>query len=193
MSGLSAGQVKRLRRNRFLLAMSLVMAIVVVSASFPFGQLISQYNDTSNVTAQLATAQSISKQFKGEIKQLNSPEVVTYLAHKFYGFIPAGSQAYTILQGNSTGTANTGVGNTGVGNTGVGNTGVGGSSLSKPLPDQFSGMRFPDLSGIMGSQTSRSSYLAGGSNAKGFAHSDVFSAIKRFFDRVLSNLEFWKQ
>lgn len=87
----------KLRRRRFILAVSVAFAAVVLGTSFPASGLLSQHRQLSSTTAAIHRLQAENTALAEEQQQLNSKAEIHSLARKDYQLVDPGQTAYNVL------------------------------------------------------------------------------------------------
>lgn len=89
----------------------LVTAVIAGFALlFPFGTWVRQSAELASTSHQLSALQAQDKALAAQAKALRTNADIAYLAHKDYGLVAPGQQAYVILPTTTTTVASSGRG-----------------------------------------------------------------------------------
>lgn len=85
------------RRGRWVLAGFLAALLAGFGLLFPTGALIHQGHELSGATRQLAKLRAQHSSLTAQAKALDTDSYIAYLAHRDYGLVAPGQEAYVIL------------------------------------------------------------------------------------------------
>ena len=85
------------RRGRWVLACFLAVLLAGFGLLFPTGALLRQSSELSSANHALATLKAQNASLASQARALNSTAYISFLAHKDYGLVTPGQEAYVIL------------------------------------------------------------------------------------------------
>lgn len=90
------------RRGRYVVAAIVVAVVAGFALLFPFGTWVRQSSQLASTSRQLAALRNSDKALAAQAKSLTTNAEIAYLAHKDYGLVAPGQQAYVILPTTTT-------------------------------------------------------------------------------------------
>jgi cell division protein FtsB len=158
-----------------MLAVSTVMAVLIVVAWFPASDLLRQRQQLASATSQLNAVRRSNEALAKEAKRLQTPAEVGRIAAEQDGLVAPGQQSYEVLPASSA----TSTGGSAPAGTGTGLTKTKGSSSPSGPPT--------------GAASHGAAGAAGAAGATGASRRTGAAApAPGFFGRVLHTLEFWR-
>jgi cell division protein FtsB len=110
----SAADARSRRRGRLLLAGSVVVSALVLTAWFPAGALLHQRSSLSKTDANLSHLRQEDRQLGQEKALLSRPSEVSRIARQDYGLVGPGQRSYQVLPPSASGGANSYAGDPGL-------------------------------------------------------------------------------
>lgn len=92
-------------RGKWVLAGVMVALLAAFVLLFPTGTWLHQREELASVSHQLASLNSKESSLSREEKALKTKADIAYLAHKDYGLVAPGQEAYVVLPTTTTTTA----------------------------------------------------------------------------------------
>ncbi|MGH9128793.1 MAG: septum formation initiator family protein [Acidimicrobiales bacterium] len=93
------------RRGRWALAGLAVALLAGFGLLFPTGTWLRQSSGLSSVSHQLSSLQAQNRSLRSQAKALDTNSYIAYLAHRDYGLVSPGQEAYVVLPTTTTTTA----------------------------------------------------------------------------------------